>query len=137
MARPTQAPGGLRRQAVMRCDRSACLSAFPRQRAAKSNASSQAARRAFCPIQFPLLHHSKAARPPGSSPCSVAPTDRNALLKSQRIYPACTPTHTDTHEASHWEPWVCAPGLDLRSRATGRSLSCFRPPCGPASLSGP
>lgn len=40
-------------EALMCCDSLACLSAFPWQRAAKSNANSQAARRAFCLIQFP------------------------------------------------------------------------------------
>lgn len=46
---------GLCKEALMCCDRRACLSAFPWQRAAKSNANSQAARWAFCLIQFPPL----------------------------------------------------------------------------------
>lgn len=46
---------GLCKEALMWCDRRSCLSAFPWQRAAKSNANSQAARRAFCLIQFPPL----------------------------------------------------------------------------------
>lgn len=46
---------GLCKEALMCCDSRACLSACPWQRAAKSNANSQAARRAFCLIQFPPL----------------------------------------------------------------------------------
>ena len=46
---------GLCKEALMCCDRCACLSACPWQRAAKSNANSQGARRAYCLIQFPPL----------------------------------------------------------------------------------
>lgn len=57
---------GLCEEALMCCDRCACLSAFPWQRAAKSNANSQAARRAFCLIQFPplLSQHSTTWKEP-------------------------------------------------------------------------
>ena len=54
-SRPALQDPGLCTEALMCCDRRACLSAFPWQRAAKSNANSQAARRAFCLIQFPPL----------------------------------------------------------------------------------
>lgn len=64
--RPALQGAGLCREPLMCCDRRACLSAFPWQRAAKSNANSQAARRAFCLIQFqsPALtahHHLEGA----------------------------------------------------------------------------
>lgn len=54
-SRPALQGPGLCKEALMCCDRRACLSAFLWQRAAKSNANSQAARRAFCLIQFPPL----------------------------------------------------------------------------------
>lgn len=54
-SRPALQGPGLSTEELMCCDRRACLSAFPWQRAAKSNANSQAARRALCLIQFPLL----------------------------------------------------------------------------------
>lgn len=87
----------------MCCDRSLGLSASPWLRAAKSNANSQAARRASClqsnPIPPPALATWK-------EPLFHIPLDAMASLSSSWLTAACSVrTHTLTWSVSTTGPW--------------------------------
>ena len=95
-------PGGLSREAVMWCDRIACLSAFPRQRAAKSNANSQGSQTSSLshpiPPAAPLQGHTATWKQPlfhgpTRSHCSI---HDSAYLSSAHPHPTHTHTHTHT-----------------------------------------
>lgn len=87
-------------EALMCSDRHACLSAFPRQRAAKSDANGEGARRAFCLIQLPHRFH--CTQPPGRRHYF---TFQTGLLSSfcSHVFSLCTCTLRKEH--FHRTPW--------------------------------